>query len=99
MDNLARNAMLARQAGMSYGQWKASHPTTKAERGLGERECVCQHCGRVFLLKNKHKRKYCEFYCESEAAKLRQKERKEKTISNSQSGNAHKNEGGKTNEW
>ena len=29
MDNLTRDCILARRAGMSYGKWKAAQPATK----------------------------------------------------------------------
>ena len=78
MDNLAKDAMLARKAGMTYGRWKALHPNTKDEVVKpSEKECVCQHCGKTFILKTTHKRKYCEFYCQNAAAQLRLRERKE----------------------
>lgn len=76
MDNLARNAMLARRDGMSYGQWKAMHPITMGKREPEERECVCEYCGSTFLNKTKRPQKYCQFYCQNEAAKLRAKERR-----------------------
>ena len=44
MDRLARNAMLARQAGMSYGKWKAMQPvveTKKPEIPEGHIKCEC----------------------------------------------------------
>lgn len=78
MDNLARNAMLARQDGMSYGQWKALHPNTMGERIPDERECVCQFCGKTFVKKTKQIRKYCDWFCANQAGNARQKELKEK---------------------
>jgi hypothetical protein len=76
MDNLSRNAMLARKSGMSYGQWKALHPNTmKAEKIPDQRECVCHYCGKTFFPKTNRPQKYCQYYCQNEAAKLRAKER------------------------
>lgn len=67
MDNLARNAMLARQANMSYGKWKAMHyvppkpvdpVAVVIEAKKEERRCLM--CGVVIRKKNK---KYCNEYC------------------------------------
>lgn len=76
MDNLARNAMLARKDGMSYGQWKALHPTTMGEKTPDERECVCLHCGKTFIPKTNRPQKYCQFYCQNAAAQKRERERR-----------------------
>lgn len=78
MDNLTRDAILARKAGLSYGQWKALHPNTIEEVvDTSGREFVCQHCGKKFVAKTKQKRKFCDFYCQNAAAILRLKARKE----------------------
>lgn len=69
MDNLAREAMLARQNNMSYGKWKALHyvpheqkPVKVEEPKSGfETTCVC--CGKMFLRENKRMRLYCSRYC------------------------------------
>lgn len=69
MDNLARNAMLARQANMSYGKWKAMHyvpqkPTepVKVEAVVEVKPDVrrCPMCGTIIRKRNK---KYCNEYC------------------------------------
>ena len=67
MDNLARNAMLAKQAGMSYGKWKAMQPvvtkTEKAPLPQGWREC--EVCGKPY---RKHGgQKYCGIDCRKQA--------------------------------
>lgn len=77
MDNLAKDAMLARGAGMSYGPWKALHPKTMEEREPIENGSVCQHCGKTFFPKTNRPQKYCQFYCQNAAAILRMRERKE----------------------
>jgi hypothetical protein len=64
MDNLSSNAILACQAGMSYGQWKALHPKTKDDievykPGVGRK---CANCGGLFYFGNK-KRKFCGDPC------------------------------------
>ena len=81
MDNLARNAMLARQAGMTYGKWKALHYKPEEFKPpvpeQSEYERVCEYCGQRFLVKSNRVQKYCEWYCRHEAQKQRDKERKE----------------------
>lgn len=77
MDNLARNAMLAKQAGMSYGKWKAMQPPVKPpERKKSQYERVCAYCGKTFVKKSNHKQIYCEYYCRNEAQKERDRQRK-----------------------
>lgn len=78
MDNLARNAMSARKAGMTYGKWKALQPIVKVERPLDEMECVCQFCGNTFVKKTRQRRKYCDFICSNQAGREREKARREK---------------------
>ena len=79
MDRLARNAMLARQAGMSYGKWKALQPRVEPQKPeLSEYERVCAYCGKTFVKKNKQVQIYCELYCRMEAQKERDKQRKDK---------------------
>ena len=68
MDNLARNAMLARQAGMSYGKWKAMQqivPITekKASKDLK----VCPWCGEKFTQPTKRNQIYCNVLCQQQA--------------------------------
>ena len=69
MDNLALDAMDAKAAGMSYGQWKALHPHTKeanaarlaanAQSTPGKvYEFICRGCGEKFTTKNA-KLRYC----------------------------------------
>ena len=60
MDSLARNAMLARQAGMSYGKWKALQPREEPkEKPLPEGWVKCQWCGKAIKLLNGRKKIYC----------------------------------------
>lgn len=67
MDNLARNAMLAKQAGLSYGKWKALQPIVpivkKKEIPKGWK--TCEHCGKIF--KTKKAQRFCEVYCRQQA--------------------------------
>lgn len=51
MDRLARNAMLARQANMTYGKWKALQPVLPVEEmpiPEGWRKCEASDCDVVF---------------------------------------------------
>ena len=86
MDNLARNAMLAKQAGMSYGKWKALQPRVEtpkpAAKKKAEFERVCPWCGKTFIVKSNHVQIYCEFYCRSEAQKERDRQKKRKERNN-----------------
>ena len=62
MDNLARNALLATQAGMSYGKWKAMQPVVVIEkRELPEGVKLCRYCGKEFDSVNN--KKYCSSEC------------------------------------
>ena len=76
MDNLARNAMLAKQAGMSYGRWKAMQQPVKVEKQIPEGWLVCQNCGKAFKPKTKKKQSYCDVNCQKQA--YRRKERQQK---------------------
>lgn len=75
MDNLARNAMLARQAGMSYGKWKALQPIVPIEKKkIPDGWKACEHCGEPF--KPKQGQKFCDIYCRTKAYESRQRELK-----------------------
>lgn len=71
MDNLARNAFLARQAGMSYGKWKAMQPPVqivKKETPTETKEMkVCPWCGEKFKPNMGNKQKYCDVSCQRTA--------------------------------
>jgi uncharacterized paraquat-inducible protein A len=67
MDNLARNAMLAKQAGMSYGQWKALQAPVKIEKKAQDGWKVCEYCGKAFKHTAQGRKKYCEPYCQKMA--------------------------------
>lgn len=64
MDNLARNAMLAKQANMSYGRWKAMQPIVPIEqkKEIPDGWIKCGYCGKPFKPKNPQQ-KYCEYAC------------------------------------
>ena len=64
MDRLARNAMLAKQANMSYGKWKAMQPIVPVEKKAESQEgwIKCAYCGKAFKPHNPQQ-KYCEYAC------------------------------------
>lgn len=76
-DRLSRDAMAARAAGMSYGQWKAEHPITPDEEpepkitDTGVREVACLHCGKTILLRGNTSRRYCDDVCRQRAGNAR----------------------------
>ena len=73
MDRLARNAMLARQAGMSYGKWKAMQQPVKVEnKPVPEGWRKCEYCGKPF--KKKSGKRFCDVYCREKAYEPRAKE-------------------------
>lgn len=62
MDNLARNAMLASQAGLSYGKWKALQPAIVPTKKADPADIkVCPHCQKAFTGRNNQK--YCSLEC------------------------------------
>lgn len=66
MDRLARNAMLARQAGMSYGKWKAMQPIVEVKKKpVLEGWEGCKYCGEFF--EGKQGKKFCSDDCRREA--------------------------------
>ena len=73
MDNLAKEAMLALQASMSYGKWKALHQEVrpKVKKKIPEGWRACEHCGKLF--KRKGAQRFCDAGCRNEA--YRDKER------------------------
>ena len=71
MDNLARDAVAATKAGMSYGQWKAQHPHTDPDKIPVVRHpkrvpngslATCPVCGREFKV-TKDRAKFCSVEC------------------------------------
>lgn len=76
MDKLARNAMLARQKGMSYGQWMALQPVVQVEKTIPEGWRACERCGKPFDGKNKTRR-FCDVICQREAYFEKKKKGKE----------------------
>lgn len=72
MDNLARDAVAATSAGMSYGFWKALHPNTKDV--IEEVVRLCEYCGKQ--LPRKKNVRFCDDYCQRAKARERYEERR-----------------------
>lgn len=73
-DRLSRDAMAARAAGLSYGNYKALHPYTgewepvEVELDDDRRELTCQFCGKTFLAYGQEvRRKYCTDMCRQQS--------------------------------
>lgn len=77
MDSLARDVFLARQAGMSYGKWKATQPVTikKPDEETDEKAFPCGFCGKMITDPHNRRRQYCDSSCAGSAAYRRKKER------------------------
>lgn len=73
MDTLTRDAVAARQAGMSYGQYKAMQPRVVTERLDPEKFGRCRKCGEVFEKVN-GKRFYCSRKCCDSYRRVRNRE-------------------------
>ena len=66
MDVLAMEAMLAKQAGMSYGRWKAmQEPQEPKEKELPDGWLKCERCGQPF--KKKAGKRFCDLDCRMKA--------------------------------
>ena len=75
MDRLAMNAMLAQQAGVSYGKWKAMQPIVDVvPTGLPEGFIKCEYCGKAF--KKKYGKRFCDLECRDKAYRLKYNDRK-----------------------
>ena len=64
MDNTSRDAKAAKDAGMSYGQWKVLHPETAPKKieKKPKYQRVCPECGAEFSTDRADKR-YCGAEC------------------------------------
>ena len=67
MDNLSRDARMAKNAGMSYGQWKAMQKPKKPvkEKPVPEGYQKCECCGKLF--KKNRSKKFCSVECREQA--------------------------------
>ena len=74
MDNLARNAMLAKQAGMSYGKWKAmQEPAPIKKQEIPEGWKKCPGCGKAFE-PHDVRQIYCDALCRNSKNQNRHRE-------------------------
>ena len=77
MDNLARDAMIAKQRGLSYGQLKAIQEPVKIapKPEIPEGWKVCKGCGKAFK-PNTKQRLYCDITCRTEVYNETHRERR-----------------------
>ena len=78
MDRLSRDAMRARQAGVSYGKYiamKAEEPEIEAEDEIPEGWIKCKFCGRPFKPYDK-RMLYCDSICRQKSNAPRNRERR-----------------------
>ena len=80
MDNLAKDAFLAIQNGMSYGQYMAKFKPPKEP--LKKKKAIdylyrtnCAGCGNEFVQSEKRSRKYCSERCRRKYEYLRKLEK------------------------
>lgn len=76
MDKLSREVAMAREAGMSYGKWKAMQPVVAPTPKRVGRAVVCAYCGKEFIQYTKNQRKYCDDLCKGRAANEAEKQRR-----------------------
>ena len=62
MDNLAKDAFLARQNRLSYGQHMAKYGTCTPNRTVPDKK-VCPQCGVEIEPKKGSRRRYCSDNC------------------------------------
>lgn len=75
MDRLARNAMLAKQEGLSYGKWKAMQPQVVIDPpAIPNGWKPCEYCGKGF--KPAKGKRFCDVYCRTESYKERMRKGK-----------------------
>ena len=75
MDNLAKEAVIARSSGMSYGKWKAMQTPTKIEPKVDPNIRKCLNCGNEIIQRGNRVRIYCDAYCGSQYRDRQYKER------------------------
>ena len=79
MDQLSKDAMEARKAGLTYGKYMATKykpeekpkPKPKKKKEAGPK---CAICG-MLIPPNTHRRRYCSAVCADRAQELREMER------------------------
>ena len=66
MDNLARAAFMARQEGLSYGQYMAKHGTNPyAKKKPVKLDRICPQCGAEIPRQKGKQKTYCSVECRS----------------------------------
>lgn len=78
MDKLAQDAKKALEAGMSYGQWKATQPIVHhlpRKVPKGQKIKVCKNCGKEFMT-SIPKKVFCDDNCRRSAEQKAYHERK-----------------------
>ena len=76
MDNLARAAFMARQEGLSYGQYMAKHGTNPyAKKKPGKQGYICLECCTE-IPKDSKRRKFCSDECSAKYHHRRDKNKK-----------------------
>ena len=79
-DKLAQDAKAAREAGMTYGKWKAMQspvnvvPSSK-RKGIKK---ICLHCGKEFYQTSAIEKKYCDENCRNYYYQNRVREERKK---------------------
>ena len=63
MDQLTKDAVAARKAGMTYGKYMATKNPTVIVREPEGYKHTCLFCGKEFYIKHKKLRKYCSDLC------------------------------------
>ena len=73
MDELSRDAMLAKQSGMSYGKWRSLQPPEKEKvKVIPKGMMKCEYCGNLF--KKFGQKRFCDAGCRDLAYKGRASE-------------------------
>ena len=79
MDQLTRDSIAARKAGMTYGQWKALHPSTKVDAAPVTPEKACEICGKEIITRASgcgyQRVRYCSEACAYQAQMERMRRR------------------------
>lgn len=79
MGNLAKCAALAKEAGISYGQYmavKGETPKKETPKQNSEFLKKCQWCGKEFYWPYKRRKIFCDSYCQKASAAERYRRRK-----------------------
>ena len=98
IDELSRDAMLAKQAGLTYGKWRALQWEEECKKNPEAKACKkeqipegwekCEYCRKLF--KKQTTKRFCDIYCrrmanyakESAKAAERYRRKKERAAEN-----------------